>query len=50
MDLEKDVLVRVGPAAKRKVHSGPEGLRLLVLGGAPGEPYKIKPFSELANA
>jgi hypothetical protein len=50
VDLEKDVLVRVGPAAKRKVHSGPEGLRLLVLGGAPGEPYKIKPFSELANA
>jgi mannose-6-phosphate isomerase-like protein (cupin superfamily) len=50
VDLEKDVLVRVGPAAKRKVHSGPEGLRLLVLGGAPGEPYKIKSFSELASA
>jgi mannose-6-phosphate isomerase-like protein (cupin superfamily) len=50
VELEPDMLVRVGPASKRKIFSGPEGLRVLALGGAPGEVYKIKPFSELANA
>ncbi len=50
VDLDAETLVRVGAAAKRKVYSGPDGLSVLVLGGAPGYPYKIKPFSELANA
>ena len=50
IDLSPDVLVRVGPAAKRKIYSGPEGLRILALGGAPGEAYKIKPFSELSSS
>jgi mannose-6-phosphate isomerase-like protein (cupin superfamily) len=49
-DLEKDVLVRVGPGTKRKVYSGPEGLRVLIVGACPGEPYKIKEFSELKSA
>jgi len=48
VDLDEGVLVRVGPAARRKLFSGPDGLRVLALGGAPGEAYKIKPFSELA--
>jgi mannose-6-phosphate isomerase-like protein (cupin superfamily) len=47
VDLDGETLVRIGPATKRKVHSGPEGLRLLAIGGAPGEPYKIAPMSEL---
>jgi len=50
VDLDRDVLVRVGSAARRKVYSGPDGLSVLVLGGAPGEAYMVKPFSELANA
>jgi mannose-6-phosphate isomerase-like protein (cupin superfamily) len=50
VDLGEDVLVRVGAEAKRKVYSGPEGLSVLVLGGCPGEAYKIKSFSELASA
>ncbi|MGO9320750.1 MAG: hypothetical protein ACLQBY_08130 [Solirubrobacteraceae bacterium] len=50
VDLDRDMLVRVGAASRRKVHSGPEGLRVLVLGACPGEPYKIKPFSELGGA
>jgi mannose-6-phosphate isomerase-like protein (cupin superfamily) len=37
--LDQDTVVRVGPATKRKVRSGPDGLRLLVLGGVPGEVY-----------
>src|ERR1700682_3450427 len=40
VDLDRKTFVRVGPEAKRKVYAGPEGLRLLAIGGAPGEPYK----------
>jgi mannose-6-phosphate isomerase-like protein (cupin superfamily) len=50
VELDKDTLVRVGPGAKRRVHSGPEGLQMLVMGGCPGEPYTIAPFSELGTA
>ena len=50
VELDKDVFVRIGPGAKRRVHSGPEGLQMLVIGGCPGEPYKIAPFSELGTA
>jgi mannose-6-phosphate isomerase-like protein (cupin superfamily) len=38
--LDQDTVVRVGPETKRKVRSGPDGLRLLVLGGVPGEVYE----------
>ena len=38
--LDQDTIVRVSPSTKRKVRSGPEGLRLLVLGGVPGEAYE----------
>ena len=47
VDLEPDVLVRVGPEPKRKVFAGPEGLRMLALGGTPGSPYEIVEFTEL---
>jgi hypothetical protein len=30
----------VGPETKRKVRSGPDGLRLIILGGVPGEVYE----------
>jgi mannose-6-phosphate isomerase-like protein (cupin superfamily) len=48
--LTADVLVRVGPAAKRKIFSGPEGLRLLALGGTPGAAYEAAEFTELTSA
>jgi mannose-6-phosphate isomerase-like protein (cupin superfamily) len=38
--LDQDTAVRVGPTTKRKVRSGPDGLRLLILGGVPGEVYE----------
>ena len=38
VDLEPDVFVRVGPEPKRKVFAGPEGLRMLALGGTPRRP------------
>ncbi len=50
VDLEKDVLVRIASGTKRKVHSGPEGLKMLVLGGCPGKAYEVAAFSELASA
>jgi mannose-6-phosphate isomerase-like protein (cupin superfamily) len=50
VDLAKDVLVRVGPGTKRKVFSGPEGLAMLVIGGAPGQVYEINPSTELSAA
>jgi mannose-6-phosphate isomerase-like protein (cupin superfamily) len=50
VDLVPEVFVRVGPEPKRKVFAGPEGLRMLVIGGAPGEPYKIVATTELDAA
>ncbi len=47
VDLDADTFVRVGAAARRKIYAGPEGLRVLAIGGAPGEPYKIVPLTEL---
>jgi mannose-6-phosphate isomerase-like protein (cupin superfamily) len=38
--LDVDHAVRVGPGVVRKVLPGSEGLRLLALGGTPGEPYE----------
>jgi mannose-6-phosphate isomerase-like protein (cupin superfamily) len=48
--LSPEVLVRVGPKTKRKVYSGAEGLRMLVLGGTPGSAYAIREFTELSGA
>ena len=38
--LDPDPIVRGGATTKRKIRSGPDGLRLLVLGGVPGEVYE----------
>ncbi len=50
VDLDGETLVRVGPAARRKIYAGPEGLRLLAIGGVPGEVYNINPITELSAA
>jgi hypothetical protein len=47
VDVDGDTLVRIGPDVKRKIYSGPEGLRLLAIGGCPGEAYKLVPMTEL---
>lgn len=47
VELEGDTMVRIGPEVKRKVFSGPQGLRMLVIGGAPGRAYEIVPMTEL---
>ena len=50
VELDSETLVRVGPAARRKVFAGPQGLRMLAIGGAPGEAYKIVESTELDAA
>lgn len=50
VDLDSDTLVRVGPQTRRKVYAGPQGLRMLAIGGAPGEAYKIVSGTELTAA
>jgi mannose-6-phosphate isomerase-like protein (cupin superfamily) len=50
VDVNPDVIVRVGATAKRKVYAGPEGLRMLALGGTPGAVYEIVEFTELTAA
>ena len=48
--LEPDVWVRVGPQERRKIFSGADGLRLIALGGTPGQPYEIPEPSKLTGA
>ena len=45
--LENDVWIRVGAEEPRKIYSGPEGLRLVAVGGTPGKPYEIAEASKL---
>jgi hypothetical protein len=49
-DLGRERFVRVAPGLKRKVYAGPEGLRLLAIGGVPGQAYEINPGTELTGA
>lgn len=37
--LDSEHIIRVGPSATRKPLPGPEGMRLLVIGGIPGKAY-----------
>ena len=45
--LDDETMARVGPGTKRKVVPGPDGVRLLVLGGVPGEAYQPPEWGEL---
>ena len=45
--LDEQTLVRVGPAARRKIDSGERAPRLLALGGVPGAVYSPPDVSKL---
>jgi len=45
--LDPETIVRVGPEAKRKITPGPEGMRLIALGGVPGKAYEAPDYTEL---
>jgi mannose-6-phosphate isomerase-like protein (cupin superfamily) len=42
-----ETMVRVSAGTKRKLYPGDEGMRVLVVGGVPGEAYAIRDFTEL---
>lgn len=45
--LDADHLVSVKSGTKRKVFSGPDGLRMLVIGGVPGAAYEPAAWTEV---
>jgi mannose-6-phosphate isomerase-like protein (cupin superfamily) len=49
-EMDPETIVRVAPHVKRKVISGPQGIRMLIVGGTPGQPYEINPITELGVA
>jgi hypothetical protein len=45
VELVPEVVARVAPEARRLFHTGPEGARLLIIGGAPGQVYEPQDWS-----
>ena len=45
--LDRDTMIRVGPGVARKVWTGDEALRVLIVGGVPGEVYEAPEVSKL---
>jgi hypothetical protein len=43
--LDPECAVRVAPGTSRVLASGPDGLRVLIIGGVPGEPYVAPQWS-----
>jgi mannose-6-phosphate isomerase-like protein (cupin superfamily) len=48
--MDSETLIRVPAGTMRKVVSGPDGIRMLVLGGTPGQLYEIPEMTELETA
>jgi len=47
--MEPETAIRVGAATHRKILPGPEGVRILVIGGVPGAAYSPPAFTELGG-
>lgn len=47
--LDPDHMVRVASGTKRKVWPGPEGIRMVIVGGVPGSPYEAPALSKLGE-
>ena len=47
-DLTPGMMLRVGPRQKRQISPGPDGIRFLALGGAPGS-FHASPWWELGG-
>jgi mannose-6-phosphate isomerase-like protein (cupin superfamily) len=47
MPLNPETMVRVSAGTKRKLYPGDDGMRVLVVGGVPGEVYQVRDFTEL---
>ena len=49
VEMGRDTFVRVGPETRRRLRSGSEGMRVLVIGGVPGQAYDPAPNSALGG-
>ena len=49
LPMATDLFIRVGPSARRRIKSGPEGCSFLIVGGTPGCVYTIQPYTELGG-
>jgi quercetin dioxygenase-like cupin family protein len=47
--LEPGVLARVGPGQKRRILPGPDGFRMVAVGGRPGKAYRPPAWTELGG-
>ncbi len=47
--LDTETMARVGPGVKRKLFAGPEGIRILALGGVAGQPYEAPDVTKLGE-
>jgi hypothetical protein len=47
--LDIEHIARVAAGVKRKVWPGPDGVRMLIIGGIPGSLYEAPEISELGN-
>lgn len=45
--IDPETIVRVGPAAKRKLLTTDQSIRVLALGGVPGQPYEPSELGKL---
>jgi hypothetical protein len=45
LPLDENHVAAIGPHVKRTLTSGPDGLRVLVIGGTPGQPYAAPEWS-----
>ncbi len=45
--LAPESIVRVGPDAKRQIKPGADGMRLLAIGGVPGQAYEAPGYTEV---
>ena len=49
VELGPETFVRVAPSARRRLRSGPDGMRVLVVGGVPGRAYEAPPNSAVGG-
>jgi uncharacterized cupin superfamily protein len=47
--VEPETAVRVAAGTKRRIHPGPDGVRILAVGGVPGRAYQPPDFTELGG-
>lgn len=47
LPLDPEHMVRVAPGTKRKVWPGPDGIRMVIVGGVPGGVYEAPDISKL---